>query len=110
MVKTLKLFPIRVSAALGVKDDLLRLRLRMNAIARPYKKVKVATWNTIPASIIRPPALVVDSVLAEAATPPPMACKTSEKKSQEMKIQGYRMAFMGENWGPMARTMCLSVR
>lgn len=63
------------------------------------KIVMAAIWNMIPPTMISVPDLDCSGELAATAAeamPPPTACTTRERMSQEQKIQRYILADIGE--------------
>jgi hypothetical protein len=59
---------------------------RKKSVLKLMKRKREATWNESPATIMCSPLWSSELVLDCEAIPPPMACRTREKKSQEMNV------------------------
>jgi hypothetical protein len=84
--KTLKFLLCKTADWEGVRRWALAQRLWTKSVARRYRAVNVVTWNTMPASMMRPLVSVIFSVFVDAAVPPLVACRIRESRSQVIKI------------------------
>jgi hypothetical protein len=77
-----------------------RLAASAKSMHSPMKRRREATWKDRPATMICVPVCSTESVLASEAMPPPIACSTREKKSQEMKRMVYVRGEKRDREGP----------